>query len=66
MRAVAILLSLLAAAAPLAAQCAMCVRNASAVGARGFQAMNLGILVLLLPLVAIAGGICWTAYRYRD
>ena len=52
-------------AAPLGAQCAMCYQNAAASGARGIQAMQLGILALLFPVAAIAGGICWVAYRNR-
>jgi hypothetical protein len=53
----------LAACGPLGAQCAMCYRNAAAQSAQGIQAMNLGILALLIPLVAVAGGICWATYR---
>ena len=48
------------------AQCAMCYQNAAAQGARGMRALNLGILILLLPPLAIAGCITRLAYRYRD
>jgi len=51
--------------AALALQCAMCYQNAAAQGAKGIQALNLGVLVLLLPPVAILGCISWAAYRRR-
>lgn len=56
-------LTALFSAAPLLAQCAMCYQNASAQGARGIQALNLGVLVLIVPPMAIIGCISWVAYR---
>ncbi|MBI3683284.1 MAG: hypothetical protein HY235_23170 [Acidobacteria bacterium] len=54
--------------APAAAcgQCAMCFRNAAAQQAAGAQALNTGILVLLLPALALVAGFCFAAYRRRD
>jgi hypothetical protein len=65
-RMVALLAAAGAAAGPLFAQCAMCYQNNAAQSARAIQAMNLGILTLVVPLVAIAGGISWAVYRNRD
>lgn len=64
---VALLVLLLAmAAAPAAAQCAMCYQNAAAQEARAMRALNLGILLLLFPPVGIMGGILLVAFRYRN
>jgi hypothetical protein len=48
---------------PFALQCAMCYQTASQQGAKGMAALNAGILILLLPPVAILGCISWIAYR---
>ena len=61
-----LLVGLAAASSPLFAQCAMCYQNAAAQGARGIRALNFGILILLLPPLAIAGCITRLAYRYRS
>ncbi len=48
---------------PFALQCAMCYQSASQSGAKGMAALNAGILVLLLPPVAIMGCISWITWR---
>ena len=58
--------SLLAPQALRAQGCAMCYAGAAAQSEKGIHALNLGILMLLLPAVAIFGGIFWMAYRHRD
>ena len=55
-----------AASAPALAQCAMCYATAAAQGAKGIQALNLGIIVLLIPPVTMMGGILLYAFRYRN
>lgn len=60
------LVCVLFAAGPLFAQCAMCYQNAAAQSAQGMRALNLGILVLLLPPAAIAACIARAAYRCRE
>ena len=50
----------------LLAQCAMCYQTAAQQSAQSIRAMNLGILILLMPLVVVAGCISWAAYRMRD
>jgi len=55
--------ALAAAALPAAAQCAMCYKNASAQSTEAQAALNSGILMLLLPPVAILAGILVTAVR---
>ena len=59
--ATAILLSL----APHAAAqgCAMCYQSAAASGAKGQAALRHGILILLIPALALFAGIFWTIYR---
>ncbi len=47
----------------LALQCAMCNQTAAQQGAKGIAALNAGILVLLLPPLAIAGCISWITWR---
>jgi hypothetical protein len=44
-------------------QCAMCYQTAAQQGAKGIAALNAGILVLLIPPVAIMGCISWLAWR---
>ncbi|MBI3940181.1 MAG: hypothetical protein HY315_05055 [Acidobacteria bacterium] len=61
-----LLLASFAIALPMAqGQCAMCRANLSAV-TRGMRSMNAGILMLLVPTVAILGGIGLVVYRRRD
>lgn len=47
-------------------QCAMCYQTAAAQSAQGMHALNLGIVILLLPPVAVAGCIARVAYRCRE
>ena len=66
-RAPALVLLLLAVtAAPAAAQCAMCYSTAAAQDSEAIKALNLGILVLLIPPVAVMVGILLLAFRYRN
>ena len=66
-RAIARAVLLLAVTAPpAAAQCAMCYSTAAAQDSEAIKALNLGILVLLIPPVAIMGGILLLAFRYRN
>ena len=53
-------------AAPAAAQCIMCYASAAGAGGRGIRALQIGILVLLLPTLAIGAGVLWLAYRRRN
>ena len=53
-------------APPAAAQCAMCYSTAAAQDSEAIKALNLGILVLLIPPVAIMGSILLLAFRYRN
>ena len=53
-------------AAPAAAQCIMCYASAAGTGSRGIRALQIGILVLLLPTLALGAGILWLAYRRRN
>jgi len=52
-----------AALLPIALQCAMCYQSASQQGARGIAALNAGILILLIPPVAIMGCLGWITWR---
>ena len=66
-RALALAVLLLAVtAAPAAAQCAMCYNSAAAQDSEAIKALNLGILVLLIPPVAIMASILLLAFRYRN
>ena len=53
-------------AAPGAAQCIMCYASAAGAGGRGIRALQVGILVLLAPTLAIGAGVLWLAYRRRN
>ena len=53
-------------AAPAAAQCVMCWASAAGAGSRGIRALQIGILVLLVPTLALGGGVLWLAYRRRN
>lgn len=63
---VALLGLVLAAAPAAAAQCSMCRENAAAAGAEGAQALRLGILVLLVPTLALFAGVLAFAARRRE
>ena len=43
--------------------CAMCYQSAAASGAKGQAALRHGILILLIPALALFAGIFWTIYR---
>lgn len=65
---VAVLAAVIVFAEPAAAQCAMCktaVESSSDV-ASGARALNLAVLVLLVPPVAIFAGVFGVFYRYRN
>ena len=53
-------------AAPAAAQCIMCYASAAGAGSRGIRAIQIGILVLLVPTLTIGAGVLWVAYRRRN
>ncbi len=55
-----------AASAPALAQCAMCYATAASQSDKGIQALNLGIIVLLIPPVTMMGGILLYAFRCRN
>lgn len=63
----AIIAACVAMIAPHAAAqgCAMCYQNAAASGAKGQAALRQGILILLVPALALFGGIVWAIHR-RD
>ena len=46
--------------------CALCARNAAATGPEGGQALNFGILLLLVPALLIFVGILWVAFLNRN
>ncbi len=46
--------------------CALCYNTASAVKAAGIQALRQGILILLIPPLAICVGVMYVGYRSRD
>lgn len=52
--------------AALFGQCAQCFRTAAAQQAAGMRALNQGILIMLVLVLAMLGGIAWVAYRRRD
>lgn len=56
---------ILATASPAFSQCAMCRENAAGAGDGG-RAINLGILVLLAPTLAMFVGVIVFALRRRD
>lgn len=47
------------------AQCVMCYRNAAAQGAARGRVFDVGIVILLIPPVAIAALILWLAGRAK-
>ena len=54
------------AAKPLFAQCPMCYASASAMGPQAKHALNVGILLLILPVASIIVGIATFTYRNRE
>ena len=63
------ILTAVLALAPLqaAAQgCAMCYTAAAQQSAQGKAALDAGILILLIPAIAIFCGVFLVAYRHRD
>jgi hypothetical protein len=62
-----VMLLLAASAAPAMAQgCSMCYASAAQEDARAQQALNLGIIVLIIPPVLLFAGVMVTAFRRRD
>jgi hypothetical protein len=58
---------LLSVAAPVGyAQCAMCRASAEAMDAEKQQALDLAILILLVPTTSIFGGVIFWALRNRN
>ena len=51
---------------PLAAQCALCRTSAAAEGAEASAAVNLAIVVLLLPALALFCSVYWLLFRRGD
>lgn len=51
---------------PAAAQCIMCYSSAAGSGGRGIRALQIGILVLLVPTLSFLAGVLWVAYRRRN
>ncbi|MFN0168475.1 MAG: hypothetical protein ACKV22_18775 [Bryobacteraceae bacterium] len=47
-------------------QCSMCFRTAAALTAHQQQALNLGILVLMIPPLAILGALVYRAARSSE
>jgi len=46
--------------------CATCYLGAAGIGDKGIRALQMGIVVLMIPTATILGGILWCAFRYRD
>jgi hypothetical protein len=63
--AVAAAVGFLAGNLPALAQCPMCRNAAAAQGAAAARALDLGILILLVPAVSMFCGIYWLAVRRR-
>ena len=51
---------------PAAAQCILCYSSAAGSGGRGIRALQIGILVLLVPTLTFMAGLLWIAYRRRN
>ena len=60
-----VVFSALALTESASAQCALCKLSAAAGGARAARALNLGILVLLVPPVGIFCALFAVAYKHR-
>ncbi len=52
--------------APAVAWCAVCYDAAAASGPKAIRALQLGILILLVPTVTILGGLGLVAFRRRN
>jgi hypothetical protein len=63
---VTLLCSIAAVGDRLFGQCAMCYASASAMGPQAKHALNVGILLLILPVASIIGGIATFTYRNRE
>ena len=50
-------------AAPAAAQCVLCYVSAAGSGDRGIRTIQIGILILMIPTVAILAGLVWMVVR---
>jgi hypothetical protein len=48
------------------AQCSMCLRGAAAQNEAARQALNSGILLLLLPVFSLLAGFAWIAWQRRE
>ena len=53
-------------AAPAAAQCVICYTSAAGAGSQGIRALQIGILVLLVPTLTMLAGVLWLAYSRRN
>jgi len=63
----AVLACLLAITSPVFAQgCSMCYSSAAQQDTRAQQALNLGIIVLIIPPVLLFAGVMITAFRRRE
>ena len=54
------------AATPAMAQCFLCYSSAAASGSRGIRALQIGILVLLVPTLTLLAGILLYTFRRRN
>jgi hypothetical protein len=63
---IAAFLFFLAAAAPLAARCALCRGVAAVQNAIAPGVIDTGIVVLFLPAVTVFSGVLFLAFRYRS
>ena len=52
-------------AAPAAAQCILCYTSAAGAGDRGIRAIQIGILIMMVPTVTIFGGLAWMVFSRR-
>ncbi|MBI3895792.1 MAG: hypothetical protein HY313_07650 [Acidobacteria bacterium] len=48
------------------AYCTTCYLGATGAGDKGIRALQMGIIVLIIPTAIILGGILWYAFRYQD
>jgi len=55
---------LMASGLPLAAQCSMCRTAAASQGPHAAHAMNVAIIILLVPAVTLFSGVFLLAFRY--
>jgi hypothetical protein len=53
-------------AAPVSAQCILCYTSVAGSGDRGIRTLQIGILILLVPTVAMLSGLVWMAVRRRN